>query len=105
MTKVTINPGVCNLVTSLEVSKNDDEEITIKAETQCENVRKMISSLGESFDGYRLCSNKPGTGPLYEFASKNFPPHSGCISISGVIKAVEVECGLALRKNASITFE
>ena len=105
MTKVTINPGVCGLVTSLEVSQNDEGKITVQAETQCENVRKMISSLGESFDGYRLCSNKPGSGPLYEFASKNFPAHSGCISISGVHKAVEAECGLALRRNASITFE
>ena len=105
MTKVRINPGVCGLVTTVEVSGDNGRKLTIKAESQCENVRKMVNVLGDTFDGYRLCSNKPGSGPLYEFASQNFPAHSGCISISGVLKAVEAECKMALPRDASITFE
>ena len=58
----------------------------------------MFDTLGNTFDAYELCLGKPGTGPLYEYAAKHFPV------LAGIAKCVEAECGLALKKDASITF-
>ena len=105
MTKVRIDQGICGFITSVEAICSDGEEVTIHVETGCGHVRKMVEALGDTFDGYELCLNKPGRGPLYEYASEHFPPHCGCLAISCVVKAAEAECKLALPKDASITFE
>ena len=105
MIKVKINQGVCGFVTHVEASSDDGMEVIVKVESSCEHVRKMFAALGDTFDSYELCLDKPGSGPLYEYAATNFPSHCGCLAISGVTKAVEAECKLALPKDASIVFE
>ncbi len=105
MTKVTIDPGVCGLVTSVAADSSDKMNVSVSVKSGCDAVNKMFAELGSDFDAYELCLVKPGCGPLYEYASENFPVHCGCPVISGIIKCVEVECGLALPKNAGIKFE
>lgn len=105
MTKVKIIQGICGFVTNVEAVDAGDGEITLTVESGCDSVRKMFEVLGDTFDGYELCLDKPGRGPLYEYASENFPTHCGCLAIAGVIKAAEAECKLALPRDASIAFE
>ncbi len=105
MTKVTINPGVCGLVTTVEAESEDGMEVTLRVKSGCSAVRQMMEALGDTFDGYELCLGKPGTGPLYEYASEHFPGHCACPTLAGILKAAEVACGLALPRDASITFE
>lgn len=104
MTKVKIHPGICGFITRVEAGSEDGMEVKLKVASGCESVRKMFEELGDTFDSYELCLVKPGNGPLFEYASENFPVHCGCPILSGIIKAVEVECKLALPKDASITF-
>jgi len=104
MTKVKINPGVCGLVTSIEAVSEDGMEVTLKVKSGCESVQKMFEKLGDTFDSYEMCLAKPGSGAFFEYASENFPVHCGCPTISGIIKAIEVECKLALPKDVSISF-
>ena len=96
MTKVTINPGVCGLITSIEASFEDQMEVTVKVDSGCASIQKMFDDLGDTFDAYEVCLGKPGTGPLYEYASEH---------LAGMIKCMEVECKLALPKEAWIRFE
>jgi hypothetical protein len=105
MTKVKIIQGVCGFITNVEAVSDEDGEVTVNVESGCGSVRKMFEVLGNTFDGYGVCFNKPGSGPLYEYASEHLPSHCGCIAVAGITKAVEAECKLALPKNASITFE
>lgn len=105
MTKVKINPGVCGLITAVEAVSDDEMEVSLHVKSACAAVSKMFDSLGDTFDSYELCLGKPGTGALYEYAAANFPGHCACPTIAGVIKAAEVECHLALPKDASIIFE
>ena len=105
MTKVKIISGVCGFVTNVEAVSEDDQEVVVKIDSNCPHVTKMFSVLGDTFDAYEVCLTKPGTGPLYAYASENFPVHCGCVTIAGITKAMEAECKLALPKNASITFE
>jgi len=105
MTKVKVNSGACGNITTIEATSDDGMDATIKIESGCAAVSNMLTELGDTFDAMELCFEKPGCGPLYEYASENFPSHCGCPVISGVIKAVEAECKLALPKDVSITFE
>jgi hypothetical protein len=104
MTKVEINPGPCGFVTRVTAQKEGRRNVKIQVETKCEAVQKMMDSLGDTFNSFDVCLVRPGKGPFYDFASENFPVHVGCPVIPGIVKCVEGECGLALKKNADIRF-
>ena len=105
MTKVKIDPGVCGFITTVQADSEDGMEVKLKVKSGCEPVRDMFKELGDTFDSYELCLVKPGNGPLFEYASEKFPVHCGCPILSGIVKAVEAECRLALPRDATITFE
>ena len=104
MTKVKINPGVCGLITTVEAQSDDGQEVTVTVRSGCGAINKMFETLGNTFDSYEICLTKPGANAFYEYAQENLPPHAACPAISGIIKAVEAECRLALPRDASITF-
>ena len=105
MTKVTINPGVCGLITKVEAESEDGMDVTVKCDSACPAVRKMFEELGDSFDAYEICLCKPGQNAFYDYAAENFPGHAACPTIAGIIKCIEAECKLALPRPAEITFE
>lgn len=105
MTKVTINPGVCGLITVVESEALEDDEVKVVVKSGCASVTKMMAELGDTFDSFEECLVKPGEGSFYEYASKNFPGHTSCPILAGIIKCMEVECRLALPKDATIVFE
>ena len=105
MTKVTIDPGICSLTTQVEASSDDQMEVHLKVRSGCPSVGKMMEDLGEVFDAYELCLAKPGADPLHKYAAAHFPGHAGCPVLAGIIKCAEVECRLALPKDAVISFE
>ena len=104
MTKVIIDPGICGMIATVTAHSEDGDEVTITIDSPCKGVSGIIDAVGDTFDPYEVCFAKPGTGPLYDFACDNFPAHGGCPVIAGIVKCVEAECGLALKKNAAITF-
>ncbi|MBQ7737227.1 MAG: hypothetical protein IJT62_05265 [Oscillospiraceae bacterium] len=105
MTKVKITPGACGLVTRVEATAGKRRMVTVKIDSACPNVSGMAKALGEEFNGYEICMQQPGAGPFYEYAREHFPAHGSCPSISGILKCIEAECRLALKRPASIEFE
>lgn len=105
MTTVTIDPGICGFVTKVAAEKVGKREVKLQIRSGCESVRSITEKLGDTFGAWDLVLKHPGEGPLYEFAKEHFPTHAACPIISGITKCVEVECGMAIRKEASVTFE
>ena len=105
MTTVKIDPGICKLATKVIAESSDGLEVTVTIVSACDAVKKMAQTLGNTFDAYEVCLQKPGTGPFYTYAAEHFPGHCACPTISGIIKAMEVECKLALPQNVTIQFE
>ncbi|MCL1880543.1 MAG: hypothetical protein FWF71_08120 [Actinomycetia bacterium] len=105
MTKVTINPGVCGFISKVEAVSEDGMEVKLTVKTGCPTVTKMFADLGDTFNSWDICMQKPGKGLFFEYAAENFPIHCGCAQLSGIIKAIEAECSLALPRDVSITFE
>ena len=106
MTKVKIEPGICGFTTSVTatVDPDEDTELTVKVATGCPSIRGMMEALGETFDAYEVCLQKPGAGPFYDYAKEHFPVHVSCPVINGIIKCMEVQAHLALKKDARIEF-
>lgn len=105
MTKVVIEPGVCGFLSRVSAESEDQMEVVVKVKSGCESVRNMMKELGDTFDAYELCLQKPGEGPLYTYAQEHFPVHAACPVLNGILKCVEAECNLALKKDVSIRFE
>jgi hypothetical protein len=107
MTKMTIlkvDPGACGFVAKITANSEDHMTTTIEVDTGCETITKMMQELGNTFNAYKLCLIKPGTGPLYEYAKENFPMHGACPLISAITKCVEAECQLAVKRNTTFEF-
>lgn len=105
MTKVNINPGVCGLMTTVEAHSEDQMEVKVTVRSGCKSVHAMMQELGDTFDAFACCLGKPGTSVFYDYAREHFPGHASCPVIAGILKCIEVECGLALPREATITFE
>lgn len=106
MTKVVINPGVCGFTTTVTAlaGEEDETELTVSIESGCNAVREMMEKLGSSFNAYEECLVKPGKGSFFEYTAQSFPIHAACPVVSGIIKCMEAESGLALKCDASIKF-
>ena len=91
--------------------KDHDEQkgcgvsVSKNRQSGCKSIRQMFTDLGNTFDAYEVCLRKPGEGPFYEYAQEHFPVHASCPVFSGIIKCMEVECRLALKKDVTIEFK
>lgn len=100
MTRVSAKHGICGFETIIDVTKNPDYTVTAVIETTCPNLATIPAEI-LTFDP--VIEMTPA-GALPQRLIK-FIPHRSCIFLSALIKAGEVEAGLALRKDASIEFE
>ena len=105
MTKVKIDPGPCGFKTVVTAEMNDDDVAEVKVSSGCKAVMAMMAEVGTELDPYEVCLVKPGKGPLFAYASEQFPVHAGCPVLAGITKCIEVEAGLALKHNVTMEFE
>jgi hypothetical protein len=100
-TTLIINSGACGFTTKVTAEKNKDGKITLALETNCEMVQKMLEDIAV------LDRFAPLTGfmnnPVYQSAVKHLK-HVACPVPSGILKAIEVESGLNVPKDTTMTF-
>lgn len=103
MKSVTINPGVCGFSTEVKASTEDGQTVRLEIISSCEHVKKLAELLGAEVDGYAVCFGKFGCGPVFD-AAREACRHAACPVPTGIIKCIEVECGLALPQDVEIKF-
>jgi hypothetical protein len=101
MTKVRINSGVCGFTATVTAEKVDKRKVRITIESDCEMVQNLASELPvlDMMSAFTPHLNNP----VYRAASKHIK-HIACPVPAGIIKALEVEMGLAVPKDAGIIF-
>ncbi len=101
MTTVVVNAGACGYSVTITVEKKADGKTSVILDTDCEMVRKMNEDISvlERFAPLTGFMNNP----VYRSASKHLK-HIACLVPSGILKALEVEAGLNIAKDASIIF-
>jgi hypothetical protein len=108
MTKMNVFAGICGFSTKITSIDRGDYKATLHIESECPNwvkvnqifEQKELNVMTELFKDRE-------TGKLQsEFIDTALTtiPHVSCPVISGALKALEVSVGLALPKDASITF-
>ncbi|HUX11630.1 MAG TPA: hypothetical protein VMW87_01305 [Spirochaetia bacterium] len=100
MTTVTVDAGICGFKTVIRVTSGDSQHATVELRTSCPNIKPM-ESVPLEVDAYVECFAGIGESSIYETA-RTFCKHPGCPLPSGIIKGIEVACGLALPKDALI---
>lgn len=99
MSQVEIVAGICGFRTRVE-ARMDGEECVLTIASDCATVQRLASALAR-VDPFREISYR-GQGPLTFELARQYLPHPACPVPVGVIKAIEVEAGLALPADASI---
>lgn len=109
MTKTKIFAGICGFTTMVQCEDKGGYKATINLESECPNWRRVNESLGgKEINVMGELFKDKETGTLNSQVlnvSLNTIPHVSCPVISGVLKSLEVSVGLALPKDATITFE
>ena len=100
MTRAEINPGICGLRTVVEV-RCLGGKCECRLESDCEAVQLPAGELTEA-DPFREISHQGATPRTHEIAARILP-HAACPVPAAIIKAIEVEAGLALPADATIT--
>ena len=101
MTRVKVEPGVCGMVSTIEVSK-DGMKMNLKIDSACEMVKQLGEGLAEV--SLRDALKPHAESIVYEWASK-VRSHAACPVPMAILKAIEVEAKMALPRPVSITFE
>lgn len=100
MASARIVSGICGFCTTVHTTK-DGGRVQVRFETDCGYVEHLAEELTD-VDPYREISYR-GEGPDTLKAAARHLVHPACPVPSGIIKAIEVEAGLALPKDASIS--
>jgi hypothetical protein len=76
------------------------KSLDIHVETKCEFIKKLAGELND-LDGMNECFSKFSASTVYGAADKSCR-HLACPMPSAIIKAIEVEMGLALPRNVEM---
>jgi hypothetical protein len=99
MASAEIESGICGFCTTVKTT-TEGRRVRVEFETECGYVEQLAEALTE-VDPYKEISYR-GEGPVTLRLAAEHLMHPACPVPSGIIKAIEVEAGLALPKDASI---
>jgi hypothetical protein len=102
MTTVIVNAGACGFSVSINAEVTKDKTIKISLDTECGMVKDMLEDIATLNPFITLTGFQ--NNPVYQSASKHLK-HVACLVPSGILKAIEVEAGLNVPKEARIRFE
>ncbi len=100
MASVEIDSGICGY-TAVVRAGAEGRMVSVEIESSCPHVQAMAEEL-TSVDPFGEISFR-GEGPQTLRVAAKHLAHAACPVPVGVIKAIEIEAGLALPKEATIT--
>ncbi|RNC29625.1 MAG: hypothetical protein AWM53_00240 [Candidatus Dichloromethanomonas elyunquensis] len=104
----TVHSGVCGFCINIKAvsdpsSSRRSRTIKLEITSDCPNYQKIAKELTE-VDALKEISSKLHMSKVYEIFLK-YSPHPSCPGVSGILKTIEVEAGLALPRTADITVQ
>jgi hypothetical protein len=99
MAKAEIYPGNCGFSATVETHK-EGKTVKIAITSQCTAIQKLAQELTEA-DPMHEISFRRGTPRILELGAK-YCTHAACPVPVGIVKAVELEAGLALPGDVTI---
>ena len=100
MATAHIDAGICGFTTTVR-TRGEGRAMQIAIESDCEHITKLAAALTE-VDPYGEISFR-GDGPVTLALARSHCAHAACPVPTGILKAIEVEAGLALPRDVTIT--
>ena len=101
MTTVVVQSGACGFSVTINAERGKGGLVSVTLETDCEMVRQMQQEV-QALDRMAALAGFQNN-PVYRSAGKHLK-HAACPVPAGILKAIEVEAGLNVSKDARITF-
>jgi hypothetical protein len=101
MARLSIEPGACGLSTVVEVVKGEGKSFSVRITSDCEMVERLGERLKEL--GMMDAFKKILDNPVYREGSLCLK-HVSCPVPCGILKALEVEAGLAVPRDVTMRF-
>ena len=99
MARAEIAGGICGFTTRVKATATGPT-CKISIESECEAIKRLAEQLRE-VDPFREITYR-GDGPLVVELASEFCRHPACPVPVGILKAVEIETGLALPADVTI---
>lgn len=101
MTRLKIQPGACGMEVIVEVGQKDKKTFGVTIESECPMAERLGRELGtlDMMDAFKRLQENP----VYVKGAACIK-HAACPVPSGVLKALEVEAGLAVARDVTMTF-
>ena len=99
MATAEINSGICGFSATVKTEK-DGRKVKLSIESDCQAIQNLAAELSE-VDPFQEITFR-GSGPRSLELGAKHCYHTACPVPVGIIKAVEIEAGLALPKDAAI---
>ena len=99
MATAEINSGICGFSATVKTEK-DGRKVKLSIESDCQAIQNLAAELSE-VDPFQEITFR-GSGPRSLELGAKHCYHTACPVPVGIIKAVEIEAGLALAKDAVI---
>ncbi|MCX7028731.1 MAG: hypothetical protein NTU62_01245 [Spirochaetes bacterium] len=105
MVKTTIRAGVCGFSTTVLARSDDEQNVTLSIESDCEKIRGVAERLTEPIDAYQEIGAGFG-GAVYKVVLAGLKGCcAGCVVPSGIFKSVQVAGRVALPAPITIDIE
>ncbi|MBE9513967.1 MAG: hypothetical protein KAX25_04240 [Dehalococcoidia bacterium] len=102
MTRVVVDPGICGFPAIVEVTRLSSRKVKVAITSDCEMLAQMGAHLSEL--DWRDALKAQDASLVQEYASQHIK-HVACPVPTAILKAIEVEVGVALPRDVSIQFD
>jgi hypothetical protein len=99
LAEAEITSGICGFTTSV-IARKEGSQVALSIESDCDAIQRLAEELTE-VEPFQEISFR-GEGPRTLRAGTKHCYHPACPVPVGIIKAIEVEAGLALPADAAI---
>jgi hypothetical protein len=99
---LTVDSGICGFRSVIEARKQGRDSVSITIESECEQICQLNNILGSM--ALSDIFTAAGRNPVFARAQEA-RCHSTCPVPVAILKCAEVELGMALPRDVSITFE
>lgn len=106
MARAEVFAGICGHSVVIEVTKVDEAHVQVVIHSECDQITAMNPDLaclqwkGKGHEVFRRMTESA----VYQSAAKHIR-HTACPIPSAILKAIEVEVGIALPQDVTITFK
>ncbi|MDR0335209.1 MAG: hypothetical protein LBH69_04920 [Methanomassiliicoccaceae archaeon] len=101
--KVTVDAGVCKMITVINARTNEDGYVELEIESDCPNILRMSWGLKPEF-AFMVVEAPMNKTQIYKLASEDIP-HTACPVPSAMLKAIEIAGDLGIKRDVHITIE